>query len=266
MRVRTFYVWKNGASMTPRPFVLRLPLALAAGLILAAPVFAQSPPAAPPSATVAGTPSPSAAVASAAHQPPGVADVDSIVNLVLRRNPGLQSYSAVAHLDLRQVNFPYLHPVLDGHEYLSAPGYTVFDYPHTPFYMKGITKVQGAFSDATRWQRCYNITVSEQDQSYLLHLVPKITGEITAIDILLSRAGAVDHVDWYYRQNPNDHIRLTQTYSDVSGFNVVTQQKSEVTLHHIRALGTQTFSDFRFNVPVPTPTPTPSDPLHACDN
>jgi len=192
--------------------------------------------------------------------------IDSIIDLAIERNPGLRSYSAAAHLDVRQLNFPYLHPVLDGHEYLSAPGFIVFDYPHTPFYLKGITKVQGAFSDATRWRRCYDIALSDTGDSYFLHMVPKITGEIVAVDVLLARDGAIDHVDWYYRENPRDHIRVTQTYSNVGGFSVVTQQTSEITLHHIRARGTQTFSAFRFNVPVPTPTPTPSNPLHACDN
>ena len=193
-------------------------------------------------------------------------NVESVVDLVNKRNPGMKSYKAHAHLDLRQVNFPYLHPVLDGHEYVSSPGYTVFDYPHTPFYLKGITKVQGAFGNADRWLRCYNITMAQQTDTFALHMVPKIEGEITAVDVLLSHDGEISHVDWYYRENPNDHIRLTQTYGTVNGYSVVTSQVTEVTLRHIRALGTQTFGEFEFNVPVPTPTPTPSDPLHACDN
>lgn len=206
------------------------------------------------------------AAAPIASATPTGASIESVVDLVLKRNPGMKSYKAHAHLDLRQVTFPWLHPVLDGYEYLSSPGYTVFDYPHTPFYLKGITKVQGGFGNADRWIRCYNITLAEKPDSYALHMVPKIEGEISAIDLLLGRDGSIDQVEWRYRENPNDHIALTQTYSNVSGYNVVTSQSSDVTLHHIRAHGTQTFSAFEFNVPVPTPTPTPSDPLHACDN
>jgi hypothetical protein len=204
-----------------------------------------------------------APIASAA---PTGASVESVVDLVLKRNPGMKSYKAHAHLDLHQVNFPYLHPVLDGYEYLSSPGYTVFDYPHTPFYLKGITKVQGAFGNADRWMPCYNITLAEKPDAFALHMVPKIEGEISAVDLLLNRDGSIAHVDWHYRENPSDHIGLSQTYSTVDGYNVVTAQTSDVTLHHIRARGTQTFSAFEFNVSVPTPTPTPSDPLHACDN
>lgn len=197
---------------------------------------------------------------------PTGASIESVVDLVLKRNPGMKSYKAHAHLDVRQVNFPYLHPVLDGYEYLSSPGYTVFDYPNTPFYLKGFTKIQGAFGNADRWLRCYNITLEETPDAYRLHMVPKLQGEISAIDLLLGRDGTIDQVDWHYRENPNDRIGLSQTYSTIDGYNVVTAQSSDVTLHHIRARGTQTFSGFEFNVTVPTPTPTPSDPLHACDN
>jgi hypothetical protein len=218
-------------------------------------------------ATAAFAPTTAAEVASAptagATPPP---NLESVVKLVINRNPGMKSYRASAHLDLRQLNFPYLHPVLDGHEYLYSPGYTVFDYPHTPFYLKGITKVQGAFGMADRWLRCYNITLGTQPNAYALHMVPKVDGEITAIDVLLGRDGTINHVDWHYRQNPNDFISMTQTYANIDGYNVVTAQSSDVKLHHIRARGTQTFDGFEFNVPVPTPSPTPSNPLHACDN
>jgi hypothetical protein len=84
--------------------------------------------------------------------------------------------------------------------------------------------------------------------------------------VFVGKNGTLDHVDWYYWENDADHVRLTQTYTDVNGYNVVTSQTSEFTLHHIRARGNQTFSGFQFNVPVPTPAPTPVDPLHRCDN
>jgi hypothetical protein len=246
---------KKSVSMDVRPSRLRPALGLALCLATAIAALAQAPASA--SATAA---------APIASGTPTGASVESVVELVLKRNPGMASYKARAHLDLRQVNFPYLHPVLDGYEYLSSPGYTVFDYPHTPFYLKGITKVQGAFGNADRWIRCYTITVAETPDAYTLHMVPKIEGEISAIDLLLGRDGTIDHVDWHYRESSSDHIALSQTYSTVDGYSVVTSQSSDVTLHHIRARGTQTFSGFEFNVPVPTPTPTPSDPLHACDN
>ena len=246
---------KKHCCMDIRPSRLRPVLGLVLCLATTIAGLGQAP------ASASGT-----AAAPIASPAPSGANVDSVVALVLKRNPGMTSYKAHAHLDLRQVTFPYLHPVLDGYEYLSSPGYTVFDYPHTPFYLKGITKVQGAFGNADRWIRCYDITLAETPDAYQLHMVPKIEGEISAIDLLLGRDGTIDHVDWRYRENASDHIALTQTYSTVDGYSVVTSQTSDVVLHHIRARGTQTFSGFEFNVPVPTPTPTPSDPLHACDN
>lgn len=192
--------------------------------------------------------------------------VDGVIDLVLGRNPGLKSYQAHANLDIRQVNFPYLHPVLDGHVYYNSPGYTVYDFPHTPSYLQGITKVEGAVGMASRWRHCYNITLEYQPQAYVLHMVPKIRGEVSQMDVTIDKAsGNPEQFHWSYH-NGGDSVSLSQTFSAVGGYDVVTAQKSEIDKHHIRALATGTFDSFTYNVPVPTPTPTPSDPLHQCDN
>jgi hypothetical protein len=195
--------------------------------------------------------------------PPSAAEV---VALILRGNASLQSYKAAAHLDIRQVSFPWLHPVLDGFQYYSRPGFTIYDFPHTPGYLKGITKVEGAVGLASRWLRCYNITVSTQGEADTLKMTPKIRGEVTEMDVLVDKNdGTIHHIDWLY-QDPGDRVSLDQYFGLVSGYRVVTLQQSTFDLHHIRAIGNAHFDDFQFNIPVPTPTPTPSDPLHACDN
>jgi hypothetical protein len=191
---------------------------------------------------------------------------EAVVALILANNPGLKSYQAHAHLDIRQVNFPWLHPVLDGSQFFSYPGYTTYDFPHSPAYLKGITKVEGAVGLANRWLRCYNITVSADGNAYNMKMTPKVRGEVKEMDVVVDRNdGAVHHIDWVYH-NEGDHVALDQFYGFVSGYKVVTIQQSTIQLHHIHAVGNGTFDNFQFNVAVPTPTPTPSDPLHACDN
>ncbi len=244
--------------MSIRPLAWSAALAASLALLPAAAGYAASP-TPKPSATPSG-----ATVATSAS--PDAPTIASVIALVVNRNPGMSTYIAQAVLDVRQLNFPYLHPVLQGTEYFAKPGFTIFDYPHTPFYMKGITKVQGTFSNATRWPRCFDITMKALPDAYQMHMVPKVRGEIAALDVTVGRNGTLDHVDWYYWENPADHVRLTQTYTPVNGYSVVTSQTSEITLHHIRARGSQTFGAFQFNVAVPTPQPTPSDPLHQCDN
>src|SRR5579872_145666 len=193
-------------------------------------------------------------------------DVDGVIALVLGRNPDVHSYSAHTTLDIHQVNFPYLHPVLDGHVYYTAPGYTVYDFPHTPSYLQGITRVEGAMGMASRWRRCYDIGLEDQPGVYILHMVPKIRGEVSQMDVTVNkRNGDLEHFSWSYHDS-DDNISLTQYYGNVKGYDVVTLQQTDITRHHIRAKGTGTFDSFQYNVPVPTPTPTPSDPLHQCDN
>ena len=189
-----------------------------------------------------------------------------VIAMIVRDNPGLQSYKAHAHLDIRQVNFPWFHPILDGYQYYSQPGYITYDFPHTPAYLKGITKVEGSVGLASRWLHCYDMTVVTDRDAYNLKMVPKIRGEIKEMDVVVDRNdGTIHHIDWWY-QNPGDHVALDQFFGFQSGFKVVTMQQSTIQLHHIRAIGSGSFDSFEFNVAVPTPTPTPSDPLHACDN
>lgn len=193
-------------------------------------------------------------------------NVDGVIDLVLGRNTGLRSYQAHAVLDVRQTNFPYLHPVLDGKMYYNSPGYAVYDFPHTPSYLQGITKVEGAVGMASRWRHCYNITLDVQPDAYVLHMVPKIRGEVAQMDVTVDKkSGNPEFFNWTYH-NEGDSVQLRQTFAAVNGYDVVTGQTANFAKHHIRAIGTGTFDAFQYNVPVPTPTPTPTDPLHQCDN
>jgi hypothetical protein len=207
-----------------------------------------------------------AAVGSSVQSSPASPTVESVIDSVLNRNPGLRSYQAHASLDVRQLNFPWLHPVLDGKVYFNAPGYTVYDFPHTASYLQGITKVEGAVGLASRWRHCYDITLEVRPDAYVLHMVPKILGEVAQMDVSVDKTTSdLKFFNWSYH-HPGDSVQLWQTYSRVGGFDVVTAQSADITKRHIRAKATGTFDAFQFNVPVPTPTATPSNPLHQCDN
>jgi hypothetical protein len=209
-------------------------------------------------ATSNSSPSPSPA--------PSAVSVGKVIDLITHRNSGLNSYQAHARLDIRQLNFPWLHPVLDGSEYYAATGFTALDFPHTPSYLKGITKVEGTVFSPHKWQRCYNISVTTLPEAYVLHMEPKIRGEVSSVDVTVGRTdGQLQRFDWYYH-DAGDHISLEQYYGIVYGYSIVESQTSEIARKHIRAIGQATFNSFQFNVAVPSPTPTPSNPLHQCDN
>jgi hypothetical protein len=227
----------------------------------------------PSSALAAAVVLGAAAIAGAAPLPsssptaaPSAMSVHSVIDLIMHRNPGLISYEAHARLDLRQLNFPWLHPVLDGTEYYADTGFTSLDFPHTPSYLKGITKVEGTVFSAHKWEHCYNISVTALPEAYVLHMEPKIRGEVSSVDVTVGRSdGQLQRFDWYYH-DAGDHISLEQYYGIVYGYSIVESQSSEIARKHIRAKGQATFDAFQFNVAVPSPTPTPSNPLHQCDN
>jgi hypothetical protein len=230
-------------------FAQALP-AVAAALVVGAAAFASAAPSPSPSPTTS----------------PSAVTVGSIIDLITHRNPGLNSYQAHARLDLRQLNFPWLHPVLEGTEYYAATGFTALDFPHTPSYLNGITKVEGTVFSPHKWERCYNISVTALPEAFVLHMEPKIRGEVSSVDVTVGRTdGQLQRFDWYYH-DAGDHISLEQYYGIVYGYSIVESQTSEIARKHIRAKGNATFDTFQFNVAVPSPTPTPSNPLHQCDN
>src|SRR5579864_2946750 len=149
---------------------------------------------------VTGLANPSPSPAAAAK--PTTTSTDTIIDWVINRNPGLTSYAAHTTWDIRQITFPYLHPVLEGTEYYTSPGFTLFDFPHTPAYLKGITKVESTAYAANRWRHCYDITLEDQPTTYVLHMVPKIRGEVSSVDVTVSKTDAqLQHFDWSYH-NP----------------------------------------------------------------
>jgi len=188
---------------------------------------------------------------------------DKVIALILSRNPAMRSYRAHAHLDVRQLNFPYLHPILDGTEYYTSPGLVVSDFPHVPFYLKSVNLAQTGAYAASRFRDCYDIKLRMENDAYVLHMVPKANGRVSSVDVRVSEAGAIEHMEWHYTHS-RDRIALDMSYSDIGDFNVITFEQSTIRVSHIAALANSTFDQFEFNVPVPTPTPAP--PGHECDS
>src|SRR4029077_19528834 len=164
--------------------------AIALGFVLAIGFAGLAQPS--PSASQAVSPAPNVRATSSPT-------VDDVIDMVLNRNPGLRSYQAHATLNVRQLNFPWLNPVLDGKVYYTKPGYEVYDFPHTPSYLQGITKVEGAVGLANRGRHCYNITLESRPDTYVLHMVPKILGEVAQMDVSIDKkSGEEKFFNWSY--------------------------------------------------------------------
>lgn len=196
---------------------------------------------------------------------PQAVTADDVIRLILSRNPALKSYTAHAHLDIRQLNFPYLHPVLDGTMYYKSPGLIVSSFPHVPFYLKSVNFEQSAAYAATKFKQCYSVSVIEKGDHYFLHMEPYIHSRVKSLDVKVAKTdGAIQHMEWHYLQDPRDHIILDLHYSKVEGYDVVTAETTDIRVDHIRAIGLSLIDGFLFNVPVPTPTPPVAG--HECSN
>ena len=185
---------------------------------------------------------------------------DDVIHLILRRNPTLRSYTAHVHVDIRQLNFPYLHPAIDGTTYYKSPGLVVSTFSHVPFYLKSVNLQQSGAYAASKFKLCYAVAVSDDGDAYHLYMLPYLHSRVKSLDVIVGKSdGAIRHMEWRYLQNSRDHITLDLHYSDVEGYNIVTSEVADIRVDHIRAMGLTLFTNFLFNVPVPTPTPNGPD-------
>lgn len=215
---------------------------------------------------LAASPAPETPSVARSMQPngPGTKSADDVIHLILSRNPSLSSYIAHVHLDIRQLNFPYLHPSIEGTTYYKSPGLVVSTFPHVPFYLKSVNLQQTGAYAATKFKRCYAVSVSQDDLSYHLHMEPYIHSRVKSLDVTVAPDGAIQHMEWRYLQDSRDHIDLDIYYSNVGGYRVITGEIAKIRISHIRAIATSIFDGFQFNVPVPTPTP--PEIGHECSN
>lgn len=187
--------------------------------------------------------------ASAGEHP---TDPSVILARVIERNPSLSSYQGRLHVDLRMKSFPFYRTKLDASTYYKRPSNYEVVFDHVPSLAKGFDKMFTDIGDPSSWERRFAITYTgeadyEGRKDIELRLVQRVRGMIDHETVLIDpEAWTIDSIRYDYYNG--GHITMTQTFREVGGYSMVSEQHAEISIPYAKAVAHGTYSDYKTNV------------------
>lgn len=164
----------------------------------------------------------------------------------------VKSYTASVHADIAMHTFPYLSPSLEGTYYHKEPSRNKIVFTSgLPFIAKEFSKVYPEVESPSRWPEVYDISTEGDAGGFTtLKLVPKKHSRIDHIDAKIDdKSAQIVSLRWNY--NDGGYATLDQTYGEVDGHVLVTQQSGHFEVPHYTADLKSTFSNFNLNAQIP---------------
>jgi hypothetical protein len=164
----------------------------------------------------------------------------------------VKSYTASVHAHVAMHTFPYLSPSLDGTYYHKEPSKNKIIFTSgLPFIAKQFSKVYPEVESPSRWTQIYDVSSEGDDGTYTtLKLVPRKHGRIDHIDAKVAdKTAQVASLRWVY--NDGGYATLDETYGEVNGHLLVTQQTGHFEVPHYDADLTSTFDNFKLDAQIP---------------
>ena len=176
----------------------------------------------------------------------------ALLQHMIANTQGVKSYTASVHADVAMRTFPYLSPSLDGTYYHKEPSHNKIVFTsELPFIARQFSKVYPEVESPSRWTDVYVITTEGDADGYTtLKLVPRKRGRIDHIDAKVDDKTA-DLVSLRWNYNDGGYASLDQTYGQVEGHPMVTQQAGHVEVPHYTVDLKSTFSNFKLNANIP---------------
>lgn len=180
------------------------------------------------------------------------ADATALLQHMIGNSQGVKSFTASVHADVAMRTFPFLSPSLDGTYYHKEPSHNKIVFTsQMPFIARQFSKVYPEIESPSRWADVYIITSEGDADGYTtLKLVPRKHSRIDHIDAKVDDKTA-DLVSLRWNYNDGGYATLDQTYSDVEGHPMVTQQAGHVEVPHYTVDLKSTFSNFKLNANIP---------------
>lgn len=164
----------------------------------------------------------------------------------------VKSYTASVHADVAMHSFPFLSPSLDGTYYHKEPSKNKIIFTSgLPFIAKQFSKVYPEVESPSRWTEIYYVSSEGTSGDFTtLKLVPRKHGRIDHIDAKVDdKTAEVVSLRWNY--NDGGYATLDQTYGDVDGHMLVTQQSGHFEVPHYNADLKSTFTNFKIDAQIP---------------
>jgi len=189
-------------------------------------------------------------------------DAHAILSRMVDRNPGLKSYRARVHVDVRMYSFPYLAPKLDGTSYFKRPDFYEVVFDRVPGYARGFQRLFNDVGNPQRWEKEQNITVDGTAvlgtrSVVVLRMTKKIHSDI--LDHTLAYIDPSDYslvqMEWFYTNGGK--ITMTQQYRLQGIYSVLSSQHATISIPYVHAAADSTYATYETNVPIGAGTNTP---------
>lgn len=181
-------------------------------------------------------------------------DPSAIIARVVERNPSLSSFESRMHADLRMTSFPFLREHVDGTAYYKRPSSYEVVLDRVPPLAKGFDHMFTDAGDPSGWEKRFIVTyVGEREfngrQDIELRLVQRVRGMIDHETALVDpNAWTVDSLRYDYYNG--GHITMTQTFREVGGYSVLTEQHADIAIPYARAVVSGSYTDYKTNVAI----------------
>lgn len=182
------------------------------------------------------------------------ADPGAIVARVIERNPNLTSFQGRLHVDIRLISFPYIREHLDATTYYKRPSNYEVIFDKVPAYAHGFEKLYTDVGDPSSWEKRFVITAGGyttvgKQRDVVLYLIQRVRGMIDHETVLVDPATwTIDQIRYDYYNGGS--ITMSQTFHDVGGYLLLTSQRADIRIPHVRAVAYGTYSDYQTNVAV----------------
>ena len=179
-------------------------------------------------------------------------DPAAIIARVVERNPSLTSYQGRLHVDLRMTSFPFYRTALDGTTYYKKPSNYEVVFDRVPRMAKGFDKMFTDIGDASNWEKRFVITYAgEADyngrKDLSLRMVQRVRGMIDHETVLIDpSAWTIDSIRYDYYNG--GHITMTQTFREVGGYSMPSEQNAEIAIPYAKAVVHGSYTDYKTNV------------------
>jgi len=181
-------------------------------------------------------------------------DPAAILAKIEERNPSLSSYQGRMHVDLRMTSFPFIRQHLDGTAYYKKPSNYEVVFDKVPALAKGFDKMFADVGDPANWEKRFAVTYQgEHDfngrKDLELRLVQRVRGMIDHETVLVDPSSwTIDSIRYDYYNG--GHITMTQTFREVGGYSMLSEQNAEIAIPYAKAVAHGTYSDYKTNVAV----------------
>lgn len=167
-------------------------------------------------------------------------------------NANLHSYTAAMKAHVAMTTFPYLSTDLNGTYYHKDPDRDKLDITSgLPGIAQQFNQLYPHLVPPSHWNEVYTVTkVSDDGTTTRFKLVPRTQGNVDHIDAVVDdKRAVVNAMTWTYANGGT--AQMTNTYSNVKGYTVVTSQTGRVDEPQYKGTISSTLSDYKINPAIP---------------